>query len=104
MKTIKTEVIWEYYDNGQLRIETYYIDGNLYNTNGIAYKLWNNNEQSNGNLHNPNGPAFKHWNDNGQLISESYYINGKYLTKKQFDNRNNSCNGKIIEVNGKSMN
>jgi len=81
MKTIKAEVIWEYYDNGQLACEQYWI---------------------NGELHNPNAPAYKYWYDNGQLKSETYWINDNNLTKEEFDNRNKSdCNGKIVEIDGK---
>jgi len=29
-----------------------------------------------------------------------YYINGKCLTKKEFDNRTKSCENKIVEIEG----
>jgi len=80
MKTIKAEVKWTYHDNGQLASEKYWIDGKY---------------------HNPNGPAGKYWYDNGQLASEEYWIDGKRLSKEQFENRNVTCNGKIVEIDGK---
>ena len=79
MKTIKAEVKWTY-DNGQLAFEKYYIDDKL---------------------HNPNGPAHKDWYYNGQLASEEYWIDDKRLSKEQFENRNVTCNGKIVEIDGK---
>ena len=82
MKTEKLEVIREYFDNGQwLYSEQYYLDGKL---------------------HNPHGPAIRSWYENGQLESETYFLNGKRLTKEAFEARNKpSCNGKIVEIDGK---
>ena len=108
MKTIKAEVTWEYNDNGQLEYEQYCIDGKLHNPNGPAYQSWFDNGQLryesyriDGKRHNPNGPAHQCWYNNGQLRYEEYWIDGKQLTKKEFENRNNSCNGKVIEIEGK---
>ena len=108
MKKVEAKVVWKYYDNGKLEYEAYYIDGKLHNPNGPAYRSW----YKNGNLateecriddkyHNPNGPAFHSWYSNGKLVSESYWIGGKQLTKKQFENRNKSCEGKVVEIDGK---
>ena len=82
MKTIKAEVTWQYYENGQLGYESYWIDDKR---------------------HNPNGPAFRGWDVNGQLRDEEYWIDGKLLTKEEFENRNAppSCNGKVVEIDGK---
>ena len=84
MKTVKAEVTWTYYKNGQLMSEEYCIDGKQ---------------------HNENGPAYKSWDDeNGQLMSEAYCIDGKRITKEQFDKRNTiscSCEGKVVEIDGK---
>ena len=84
MRTVKGEYIVTYYSNGKIRNEEYFLNGELHRENGIA---------------------FKSWFENGNIWSEQYYIKGKELTKKQFDNRNNSysCNpeGKIVEIDGK---
>ena len=111
MKTVKAEVTWTYYKNGQLRSEEYRIDGKNHNENGPAYRSWYDNGKLrsesyyiNGKLHNENGPAYKYWYKNGQLMSESYYIDGKKLTKEEFDKRNTiscSCEGKVVEIDGK---
>jgi len=56
-------------------------------------------------LHNENGLAYKFWYKNRQIESE-YWLDGKELTKEQFDNinkpRNNPkpCNNKTVEVDG----
>jgi len=108
MRTVKGEYIVEYYDNGNICREEYWLNGKLHRENGIAYKSWFDNGNicreeyfSNGKLHRENGIAFKGWFENGNICSEEYYINGKFLTKEQFDNRNNSCNNKIVEIDGK---
>jgi hypothetical protein len=50
----------------------------------------------NGSLHRENGPAIIR--EDG---SEMYYICGKYLTAKEFNARNKSCEGKIVKIDGK---
>ena len=99
---------WKYYSNGQLLSEEYLINGKFHNPNGPAYRYWHSNGQLKyeqylikGGFHNPNGPAYRRWYSNGQLAYESYYIDGKELTKEKFENRNQSCNGKVIKIEGK---
>ena len=77
------------------------IEGNFYeydsNGNLIHYKNSNGYEtwyeyDSHGNLthyRNSNGGEF--WRDS----------NGKKITKKQFDKLNSSCDGKVVEIDGK---
>ena len=95
MKTIKAEVTWKYYKNGQLRYEGYWIGSKYHNPNGPAWRSWYENGQLkyeaywiDGKRHNPNGPAWKVWNDNGKLRYEECWIDDKKLTKEQFDNQN----------------
>jgi antitoxin component YwqK of YwqJK toxin-antitoxin module len=81
MKTEKYEVIREYFDNGQLWHEEYWIDGELHNTNG---------------------PAYRYWDKNGKLTHDEYWVNGEQLTKEQFKNRKNDCvENKVVEIDGK---
>ena len=49
-----------------------------------------------GQCHREDGPAIE-W-ANG---TKEWYINGRKLTEQEFNNRKASCNGKIIEVDGK---
>jgi antitoxin component YwqK of YwqJK toxin-antitoxin module len=81
MNKIKLEYICEYYENGQLRYEEYYL---------------------NDKRHNPNGPAYRRWYENGQLWYEGYYLNGKELTKEQFEDKMNkpSCSGRTVVIDG----
>jgi antitoxin component YwqK of YwqJK toxin-antitoxin module len=81
MNKIKLEYICEYYENGQLRYEEYYL---------------------NDKRHNPNGPAYRRWYENGQLWYEGYYLNGKELTKEQFEDKMNkpSCADRIVVIDG----
>jgi len=115
MRTVKQEYIVKYYDNGNICSESYRLNGELHNPNGIAYRTWYKNGNIyieeywlNGKLHNPNGIAYKSWYENGNIWIEQYWLNGKYLTKEKFDNRNNSScsvsvsvSGKIVEIDGK---
>ncbi len=47
-------------------------------------------------LHREDGPAIT-----GIDLYKSWYINGKKLSEEEFNARKNSCNGKVIEVDGK---
>jgi len=50
----------------------------------------------NGKRHREDGPAIEYGNGN-----KSWYLNGKKLTEDKFNKRKNSCNGKIVEIDGK---
>lgn len=47
-------------------------------------------------LHRENGPAIEHANG-----KRYWYIDGKRLTEEEFNARTNSCNGKIVTIDGK---
>jgi antitoxin component YwqK of YwqJK toxin-antitoxin module len=109
MNKIKLEYICEYYANGQLRYEEYWLNDELHNPNGPAYRGWHENGQLaresywlNDKLHNPNGPALRGWYENGQLAYEQYYLNGEELTKEQFEAKMNkpSCADRIVVIDG----
>ena len=40
------------------------------------------------------------WEKTG-LFYQNYFINGKKLSKEEFEARNNPCNGKVISIEGK---
>ena len=80
-----------YFTNGKLWYERHFLNGQLHNLNGPAYRIWYDNGllrielyYLNGNLHNPNGPAYRIWYDNGQLWYEEYWLNGERLSQAQF--------------------
>jgi len=108
MKTVTLECKQKFYGNGQIYLESYYLDGKLHNPNGVARKFWYENGQIesegyfiDGKRHNPNGIAYKNWYKDGQIWSESYYLDGKDLTKEEFDNiKSKPCNNKTVEVDG----
>jgi antitoxin component YwqK of YwqJK toxin-antitoxin module len=84
MNKIKLDYICEYYKNGQLAYEEYYLNDKRHNPNGPACRRWYDNGQLvyevyylNGKLHNPNGPACRRWYENGQLDREEYCLNNK---------------------------
>jgi len=61
-------------------------------------KVYNNRTEwfnLEGKLHREDGPASE--NANGD---KSYYLNGKLLTEKEFNNRTKTCQGKVVEIEG----
>ena len=99
----------------------WYLNGKLHREDGPAieclngYKLWYKNDK----LHREDGPAVEHnnghkeWYKNGKRHREDgpaieysdgdkfWCIDGIELTEEKFNARLNSCNGKVIEVDGK---
>jgi hypothetical protein len=46
--------------------------------------------------HREDGPAVEYASG-----TKSWYINGKELTEAEFNARTKSCNGKVVEIDGK---
>ena len=76
----------------------WYLNNKLHREDGPAiegydgYKAW----YLNGKRHREDGPAAE-WPDG----SKEWYLNGTMLTEAEFMKRTNSCNGKIVEIDGK---
>ena len=76
----------------------WFIDGKYHRVGGPAIEhngglqIW----CIDGKRHRENGPAIIRVNG-----SKLWYIHGKHMTEKEFDDRNNSCEGKVVEVDGK---
>jgi antitoxin component YwqK of YwqJK toxin-antitoxin module len=109
MNKIKLEYICEYYANGQLAYERYWLNGKRHNPNAPAVRGWHENGQLwyeayylNGKRHNPNAPAVRGWHENGQLWYEQYWLNSEELTKEQFEAKMNksSCADRIVVIDG----
>ena len=103
MKTQELICKQEWYNNGQLSREEYWLNGNWHNPAGPAYREWYDNGQLlieqyrlNDKLHNPAGPAYRSWRKNGQLKSEKYWLYGEHLTKEQWEKRINNRQGKTV--------
>ena len=104
-------------DNGD---KYWYINGKLHREDGPAVefsdgdKIWYINDK----LHREDGPAidesngYKAWYINGRLHREDgpaveysngykeWYLNGKKLTEKEFNDRKQSCDGRVVEIDG----
>jgi len=82
MKTITLGVVQRVTDSGELWREEYWL---------------------NGNLHNEHGAAYREWDESGELIEESYWLNGESLLKAEWERKVNPdpCLGKVITVDGK---
>ena len=83
------------YTNGDKR---WYHNGKLHRTDGPAVewsegtKFWNHN----GKLHRTDGPAIEYSNG-----TKRWYLDGKELTEEQFNKTKNTCENKIVEIDGK---
>ena len=84
----KTEVIEEFYPNGQKKYEGWSLNGKLHREDGPAIQEWYENDQKefeiwclNGQYHRENGPAVQWWYDNGQIEYEKWYLNGKQYSR-----------------------
>jgi len=114
MKTYQVTVS----ENGTKR---WYLNGKLHREDGPAVESANGDKSwyLNGKCHREDGPAVecadgtKYWYRNGKLHREGgpaiecangdkwWYINGKELTEAEFNARTKSCNGKVVEIDGK---
>jgi len=90
-KPIINKPIIAYYENGNIKSTSYFINDQLHNNNGPAYTSYceNGNKQYksyfiNGSRHNDNGPAIIRYDDNDNIQHEAYFINGAELEKLQF--------------------
>ena len=82
-----------YYQNGQIETEEWKNeDGELHRIDGPAAREWYDDGQLerevwyiNGTPHRLDGPAVRYWYDDGQLASKSWYINDvQYDTEAEF--------------------
>lgn len=76
---MKPEVKREYYEDGALRYEEWFL---------------------NDKLHREDGPAFRSWHPDGTLESEAWWLNGKLLSKKDIAERGIDF---ILEMHAESL-
>lgn len=87
----ESKVKREYWDNNQIRIEKWVLNGVLHRENGPAYQSWNKNGQKkseywllDGELHRENGPACQSWYEDGQKKYENWWLNGKVSSREEW--------------------
>jgi len=75
----------------------YNLEGKLHREDGpaIEYADGDKSYLINGKRHREDGPAVEYENGN-----KSYYINDVLLTEDEFYNRNKTCEGKVVEIDG----
>jgi hypothetical protein len=76
----------------------WWVDGKIHREDGPALEYANGTKcwYINDLRHREDGPAVERPNGKNE-----WYINGKVLTEEQFNARNNTCDGKIVEIEGK---
>lgn len=105
------------YDNGD---KHWYLNGKCHREDGPAVECSDGSKRwyINGKYHREDGPAvvysdgYKSWYINGKCHredgpaieysggSKEWYINGKKLTEKEFNTRKQSCDGRVVEIDG----
>jgi hypothetical protein len=101
--------------------KTWYLKGKCHREDGPAVEYADGSKAwyLNGKLHRENGPAIecadgdKSWWINGKLHREDgpaieyadgckyWYLNDERLTKKEFNKRTKTCNGKVVTIDDK---
>ena len=76
----------------------WYLNGKLHREDGPAIELANGDKYwyINGKCHREDGPAIECANGD-----KYWFIDGKHLTEAEFNARTKSCNGKVVEIDGK---
>lgn len=83
------------YPNGT---KSWYIGGKPHREDGPAIEYPDGRKRwyVRGELHREDGPAVEFGSGD-----KRWYIRGEKLTEKEFNQRRNTCNGKIVEIEGK---
>jgi antitoxin component YwqK of YwqJK toxin-antitoxin module len=81
----------QFYFNGNLEVQEWFLDGKLHNEEGPAsiwfYENGNIEKQSwclNDEYHNEEGPALIGYHEDGKVKFKVWYLNDKQLTKEDF--------------------
>jgi hypothetical protein len=76
----------------------WYLNGEPHRENGPAIERSDGTKRwyLNGKYHREDGPAVEHSDG-----TKYWFLNGERLTKQDFLARTNSCNGKVVEIDGK---
>ena len=85
----------EVFDNGD---KHWYLNGKPHREDGPTDEYANGDKfwYQNGKLHRDDGPAIEYTNG-----IKSWHLNGKKVTESEVMNPQESCQGKIIEIDGK---
>ena len=78
-------------DDGRPADITFFDDGNLLREEYFV----------NGKRHNENGVAIVSYNRDGSINAQRYYLNDELLTHEEWLLKTSSCDGKIVEIDGK---
>ena len=80
-----------FYENGQLWIQSWHLNGRLHRKDGPAREqfyengqLWNQSWHLNGQRHREDGPAKEWFNEDGRLTSQEWRLNGQPLSEENW--------------------
>ena len=76
----------------------WHINGELHREDGPAVEYADGTKRwyLKGNLHREDGPAIERANG-----TKYWYLNGKHLSEQEFNAKKQTCNGRIVEIDGK---
>jgi len=85
MRTVKSKYVVDYYENGNIFTEQYFLNGKCHKTNGPSYKRWDKNGNIDRESYYINGNMCRESDYiNGDMCKESYFLNKEQLTKEEF--------------------
>ena len=80
-----------FYENGQVKYQTWWFNGQMHRQNGPAFEEFDENGQVkyqewrlNGQRHRVNGPAFEEFDVDGQLVCQKWWLNGRQLSEEDW--------------------
>jgi antitoxin component YwqK of YwqJK toxin-antitoxin module len=92
---MKPEIKEEFYADGNILRQEWYLNGKYHNEEGPAHikyykngNIWHQAWYLNGKYHNEEGPGYIVYNEDGNVEYQSWYVNDKYLFKKDFTSLN----------------
>jgi len=73
------------------------LNGKRHREDGPAVEWWDgrNDWWLNGKRHREDGPAIE------RASYKEWWLNDKQLTEEEFNTRNETCEGKVVEIDGK---
>ena len=97
-----------YYKDGSIRYEYWYKDDKYHRLDGpasidyyedgsISYERW----YKDGKYHRLDGPASINYHKDGSISYEDWYKDGEELTKEEFEAQKDTCEGKVVTIDGK---
>ena len=67
-----------------------------------GFEIWCEYDGNGKLIHYKNSDGFENWYDSNENLIHYKNSNGNKITKKEFDELKSSCDGKVVEIDGKN--